>query len=63
MGVDFLYGVENFHEGEVLFVQSVDNLLHAAKIHFRQLLLELFYKYWYKNFQKLPIMKNSRPNL
>ena len=33
----FLNGVENFHEGEVLFVQAAYNFLHAAKMHFMQL--------------------------
>ena len=42
MGVEFLHGVENFHQGEVLFVQAAYNLLHAAKMHFMQLMPELF---------------------
>ena len=33
MGVEFLHGVENFHQGEVLFVQVAYNFLHAAKMH------------------------------
>ena len=34
MGVKFLQGVENFQQGEVLFVQA---FVHAAKMHFVQL--------------------------
>ena len=30
-GVEFLHGVENFHQGEVLFVQVAYNFLHAEK--------------------------------
>ena len=37
MGVKFLHGVENFHQGEVLFVQAANNFFHAAKMHFMQL--------------------------
>ena len=37
MGVKFLQGVENFKQGEVLFVQAACNFLHAAKVHFMQL--------------------------
>ena len=37
MGVEFLHGVENFHQGEVLFVQAAHNFLHAAKMQFMQL--------------------------
>ena len=37
MGVTFLQGVENFQQGEVLFVQDACKFLHAAKIHFMQL--------------------------
>ena len=37
MGVEFLHGVENFHQGEVLFVQAAHNFLHAAKMHCMQL--------------------------
>ena len=36
-------GVENFHQVELLFVQAVYNFLHAAKMHFMQLKLELFF--------------------
>jgi hypothetical protein len=42
MGVKFLQGVENFQQGEVLFLQAAYNFLHAAKVHFMQLYLELF---------------------
>ena len=36
-------GVENFHHGEVLFVQAAYNFFHASKMHFMQLPpLELF---------------------
>ena len=37
MGVKFLQGVENFQQGEVLFVQAAYKFLHAAKMHFMQL--------------------------
>ena len=37
MGVKFLQGVENFQQGEVLFVQAVYKFFHAAKMHFMQL--------------------------
>ena len=37
MGVNFLLGVENFLQGEVLFVKSAYNFLHTAKVHFMQL--------------------------
>ena len=36
-GVKFLQGVENFQQGEVLFVQAAYKFLHAAKMHFMQL--------------------------
>ena len=36
-GVKFLQGVENFQQGEVLFVQAAYKFLHAAKLHFMQL--------------------------
>ena len=32
MGVKFLQGVENFQQGEVLFVQAAYEFLHAAKM-------------------------------
>ena len=34
MGVKSLQCVENFQQGEVLFVQAAYNFLHAAKMHF-----------------------------
>jgi hypothetical protein len=37
MGVKFQHAVENFHKGEVLFVQASYNFLNAAKMHFMQL--------------------------
>ena len=37
MGVKFLQGVENFQQGEVLFVEAAYKFLHAAKKHFMQL--------------------------
>ena len=37
VGVKFLQGVENFQQGEVLFVQAAYNFWHAAKMHFMQL--------------------------
>ena len=37
MGVEFLHGVENFRQGEVLFVQAAYKFLHAAKMHFIEL--------------------------
>ena len=37
MGVKSLQGVENFQQGEVLFVQAAYKFLHAAKMHFIQL--------------------------
>ena len=37
MGVKSLQGVENFQQGEVLFVQAAYKFLHAAKMHFMQL--------------------------
>ena len=43
MGVDFLLGVENFHQGEFIFAQAAFDFLHAAKMHFMQLYLKLFY--------------------
>ena len=36
-GLNFLQGVENFQQGEVLFVQATYKFLHAAKMHFMQL--------------------------
>ena len=33
MGVKSLQGVENFQQGEVLFVQAAYKFLHAAKMH------------------------------
>ena len=47
---------------KVLFVQATYKFLHAAKMSFMQLYLE-FFLYLYKTFQKMPIMKNSWPNL
>ena len=56
MGVRFLHGVENFHQGEVLFVQEAARyFLHAAKMQFMLLYL-IFFSYLYKNFPKMPIM-------
>ena len=43
MVVKFLHAVENFHQGEVSFVQSAYNFFYAAKMHFMQLWLELFF--------------------
>ena len=37
MGVKFQHAVENFHQGEVLFVQAANNLFPAAKMHSIQL--------------------------
>ena len=37
-----MQGVEKFQQGEVLFVQAACKSLHAAKMHFMQLKLELF---------------------
>ena len=37
MVVKSLQGVENFQQGEVLFVQAAYKFLHAAKMHFMQL--------------------------
>ena len=34
MEVGFLHGVENYHQGEVLFVQAAHDFLHAAKMQF-----------------------------
>ena len=51
MGVEFLHGVENFHHDEVLFVQAGYNFLHSAKMHFMQLLLELFLGICTKHFK------------
>ena len=42
VGVKFLQGVEKFQQVEVLFVQAACECLHAAKMHFMQLKLELF---------------------
>ena len=36
MGVKFLQGVENFQQGEVLFVQAA-YFFNAEKMHFMQL--------------------------
>ena len=37
MGVQFLDGVENFHQGEVSFVKAAHDFLHASKIQFMML--------------------------
>ena len=37
MGVKILKGVENFQQGELLFVQAAYKFLHAANVHFMQL--------------------------
>ena len=37
MGVKSLQGVENFQQGEVLFVQAAYKFLHAAKMRFMQI--------------------------
>ena len=36
-GVKFLQGLENFQQGEVLFVQAAYKFLHAAKMRFMQI--------------------------
>ena len=36
-----MHGVVNCHQGEILFAQVAYNFLHAAKMHFLQLKLEL----------------------
>ena len=59
MGVEFLHGAENFRQSKVLFVQAAYNFLQAAIVHFMQLYPEFFFRYLYKNFQKMPLMKNS----
>ena len=65
MGVKFLQGVENFQQGEFLFVQAAYKFLHAAKMAdaFYAALAGILFWYLYKIFQKMPIMKNSWPNL
>ena len=55
MGVKFLHGVENFQQGVVLFVQAAFNFLHAVKMYFMQLKLELFFCICKKYVQKMPI--------
>ena len=57
MGVEFLHGIENFHQDEVLFVQAVYKFLHTEKMHFMQFFTRIVFRY--KDFQKMPIMKNS----
>ena len=53
MGVEFLHGVENFHQGEVLSVQAACNFVRPAeKMHFMQLFARIFFRYLYKDFQK-----------
>ena len=53
MGVEFLHGVENFHQGEVLSVQAACNFVRPAeKMHFMQLFVRIFFRYLYKDFQK-----------
>jgi hypothetical protein len=37
MGVKFVQGLENFQQGEVLFVQAAYKFLHTAKMHFLHL--------------------------
>ena len=37
MGIKFLHDAENFHQGEVLFVQAPYDFFHAAEMHFMQL--------------------------
>ena len=50
MEVGFLHGVENYHQGEVLFVQAAHDFLYAEKMQFMRLYL-IFFSYLYKNFQ------------
>ena len=52
-------GAENFLKGEVLFVQAAYNFLHAAKMHFMQLYIELFLGIFTKISKKMLIIKNS----
>ena len=52
MGVKSLQGVENFQQGEILFVQAAYKFLHAAKMHFMQLELEFFFGICTKYFKK-----------
>ena len=55
MGVRFLHGVENFLQGEVLFVQA----FACCKDAFYAALVGIDFLHLYKIFQKMPIMKNS----
>ena len=54
----FLSALQN-QGGEVLFLQVSYNCLHAAKMHFMKLLLELFLGICIKKCQKMPITKDS----
>ena len=57
MGVKFLQGVENFQQGEVLFVQAAYKFLHAAKMHFMQLYLEFCVGICTKYFKKCQLWR------
>ena len=57
MGLEFLHGVENFHQDKVLFLQVVYNCLHAAKMHFMKLLLEIFLGICIKNAKKCQLRR------
>ena len=57
MGVRFLHGVENFHQGEVLFVQAAHDFFTCCKNAVYAALADFFLVICtYKNFQKMPIM-------
>ena len=50
--VAFLHGVENFRQGEVLFVQAASNFLDAAKMHFFAALARIVFRSFYKKIPK-----------
>ena len=58
MGVEFLHCVENFHQGEVLFVQAAHRFFLCCQNEFYAVLARIFLSYLYKNFRKMQIMKN-----
>ena len=59
LGVEFLHGVKNFHQDEVLFLQAAYNIFHAAENAIYAALAKIVFRHLYKNLQKMPIMKNS----
>jgi hypothetical protein len=50
MGVEFLHGVKNFHQGKDIFEQDACNFLACCKNSFYSGLARIVVRYLYKQF-------------